>query len=143
MNIVLDTSIIVEIDRRNEEVIRLMKKLIEHDHKLVISTITVSEILTGSYLQRDFKKSVSEAKKILGQFLWIDFDSNIAEKTGQCLAYLITDDRKIEYQDVAIAATAIMNDCDYLLTLNKKDFLVFPDLKNKVYDPKELAKIIK
>lgn len=143
MRIVLDTSVIVEIDRKNEDIIRIIKKLIENDHSILVSTITISEILTGSYLRKDFKRAVSEAKRILGQFLWIDLDAEIAEKTAQYLAYLITEGKIIEYQDIAIAATFKITDSDYLLTLNKSHFQAIPELKNKIFEPREFAKIIK
>ncbi|MFH0837024.1 MAG: type II toxin-antitoxin system VapC family toxin [Candidatus Aenigmatarchaeota archaeon] len=142
MNIILDTSVIVEIDRRNKEVIDVLKKLIDDDHRILVSTVSVSEILTGSYLRKDFKSSVLEAKRILGQFLWIDLDAKIAEKTAQYLAYLIADGDIIEYQDVVIAATFKITNSDYLLTLNKNHFERIPDLKNKVYTTKEFSKII-
>ncbi|MBI5332342.1 MAG: type II toxin-antitoxin system VapC family toxin [Candidatus Aenigmarchaeota archaeon] len=141
MNVVLDTSIIVEIDRKNKEVIDILKKLIDNNHRILVSTISVSEILTGSYLRKDYKSSVLEAKRILGQFLWIDLDAKIAEKTAQYLAYLITEGNIIEYQDAAIAATFKTTDSDYLLTLNKNHFERIPDLKNKVFIPKEFVKL--
>lgn len=143
MNILLDTSVIVEIDRRNDDVIKLIKKLIEKDHKIFISTVTVSEILAGSYLKKDFEKAVLEAKRILGQFLWVDLDGKIAEKTGQYISYLLSEDRSIGYPDTAIAASCFIADCNYLLTLNKKDFIVFPELKTRVYEPKEFIKILR
>ena len=142
MNVILDTSVIVEIDRKNKEVINILKKLIDDDHRILVSTISVSEILTGSYLRKDYKSSVLEAKRILGQFLWIDLDARIAEKTAQYLAYLIAEGDVIEYQDAAIAATFKITDSDYLLTLNKNHFERIPDLKNKIYTPKEFSKVI-
>ena len=143
MKIALDTSIIVEIDRKNVEVIKILKRMIDKDYDVVISTVTVSEILTGSYLRKDFKKAVLEAKKILGQFLWVDLDVEIAEKTAQYLAYLITEGKIIEYQDVVIAATFKVTDSSYLLTLNKHHFELIPGIKGKVYEPKEFLKSIK
>jgi len=141
MNVILDTSVIVEIDRKNKEVIDILKKLIDNNHRILISVISVSEILAGSYLRKDYKNSVLEAKRILGQFLWIDLDAKIAEKTAQYIAYLITEGSVIEYQDVAIAATFKTTDSDYLLTLNKNHFERIPDLKDKIYTPKEFMKI--
>ena len=143
MRIVLDTSVIVEIDRKNETVIKIIKELIEQDSSIIVSPITISEILTGSYLTKDSKKSVLEAKKILGQFLWIEFDAETAEKTAQYLAYLIASGKIIEYQDVAIAATFKVTGADYLLTLNKRHFELLPDLKGKAYEPAEFVKILK
>ena len=138
MKVVLDTSVIVEIDRRNNDVIKVIKKLIDSEHEIIISTVVVSEILTGSYLRKDFKKSVIEAKRILSQFLWVDLDAEIAEKAAQYLAYLITEGNRIEYPDAVIAATFKIIDAGCLLTLNKNHFDLIPDLKGKVYEPKEL-----
>ena len=143
MNIVLDTSVIVEIDRNNKGIIELLKKLIEKNHSILISTVTVSETLAGSYLKKDFKKAVLEAKQIMAQFLWIDLTSEIAEKTAQYIAYLIAEGKMIEYPDIAIAATFKVEDADFLLTLNKNHFEYIPDLKGKVYSPGEFLKKIK
>jgi len=137
MRILVDTSVIVEIDRQNKETVELLKSLVEKNIELVISAITVSEILTGSYLRRDVRESLITAKEILNQFLWIDFDGEVAEKTGQLLAYLIAEKKSIEYQDAGIAATFFVSHSDYLLTLNKKHFLVFPHLEGKVFSPSE------
>ncbi|MBS3105934.1 type II toxin-antitoxin system VapC family toxin [Candidatus Woesearchaeota archaeon] len=141
MKIILDTSVIVEIDRKNEVVIRLIKSLIDEDCHILVSTVTVSEILTGSYLTRDFKKSLSEAKRILGQFIWVELNAEIAEKTAQYMAYLISNGKHIEYPDVVIAATFKIMQADYLLTLNKAHFQLIPELKDKVYEPKEFASV--
>ena len=143
MKVVLDTSVIVEIDRRNDDVIKVIKKLIDNEHDIIISTVVISEILAGSYLRKDFKKSVIEAKRILSQFIWIGLDGEIAEKTAQYLAYLITEGKPIEYPDVVIAATFKTADANYLLTLNKAHFELIPDLKGKIYGPREFGKIVR
>ena len=137
MRILVDTSVIVEIDRQNKKTVEFLQSLVEKNFDLVISTITVSEILAGSYLQKDVKKSVIIAKEILNQFSWIEFDGEVAEKTGQLLAYLITEKKSIEYQDIAIAATFFTSRSDYLITYNKKDFCIFPMLRGKVFLPEE------
>ena len=133
MKIILDTSAIVEIDRKNEEVIKLIKSLIDEDCNILISIVTVSEILTGSYLTRDFKKSLSEAKRILGQFIWIELNAEIAEKTAQYMAYLISNGKPVEYPDVVIAATFKIMQADYLLILNKEHFQLIQEIKDKDY----------
>ena len=64
MKILVDTSIIVEIDRGNKEVTNLLKKILEN-HELIISTITVGEILTGSHLNKNQNEEnfASQSKK--------------------------------------------------------------------------------
>lgn len=142
MKILCDTSVIVEIDRHNEKTVHLLQKLIEKGHELLISAVTVSEILTGSYLTKDVKTSVTTAKEILNQFSWNDFDGETAEITAKLFSYLILQKRQdeIEYPDVLIAAAFIAKHCDSLLTLNKKDFVIFPNIEKFVYTPEELIK---
>ena len=140
MKLAFDTSILVEIDRGNEKVVSLLKKLTEKGEELVISTITVSEILAGSYLQNKTDEAVMNAKEVLGQFDWKEMDGEVAETTAKLFAYLRLEKRgDIEFQDIVIAATCISENCDALITLNKKDFLVFPNLKSKVYAPDEFS----
>lgn len=144
MKILCDTSIIVEIDRHNEKTVHLLQKLIEKGHELLVSTITVSEILTGSYLTKDVKTSVSTAKEILNQFSWNDFDGETAEVSSKLFSYLVLQKKQndIEYPDVLIAAAFISKHCDSLLTLNKKDFVIFPNIEKFVYTPEELMKTL-
>lgn len=78
-----------------------------------------------------------EAKEVLRLFLWVDLDGGVAERVGQLLAYLITKGKPIEYQDIVIAASFIKSHSDYLITLNKQHFIVFPKIAAQVYEPKE------
>ena len=143
MKVVFDTSVIVEIDRKNEDAIKIIKKLIDNGDEILISTITVSEILVGPHFMKNFKEASIQAKRILSQFLWIDFNGIIAEKTAQYIAFLISENRVAEYQDAVIAATCKVKGAEYLITLNKKHFDIFPDLKNNVYTIEEFKKILK
>ncbi len=141
MKVLIDTSLIVDIDRQKKETVELFKKLaVDGTTEMVISAVTVSEILTGAYLKKDVKTSVLTAKEILNQFIWISLDGEVAEKTGQLLAYLLAEKKEIGYQDTAIAASFLVSRSDYLLTLNKKDFVVFPALKDKVFSPEEFIR---
>lgn len=143
MKILCDTSILVEIDRHNESVVRLLKSYLEKDHELVISTITVAEILTGAFLNRKSKDAVLTAKEILNQFTWIAIDSETAETAAELSAALFIDKKQdhVEYQDVLIAASALRANADILLTLNKKDFVLFSSLKDKIHTPEEVRHV--
>lgn len=142
MKILFDTSAIVEVERKNKLIIELIKSLINKNADLYISVITLSEILTGCYLREDYERASLEAKRVLSQFIWIDMDSNIAEKTAKFMAYLIKNGKIIEYQDVAIAAAFNIIKGDCILTLNKKHFEFITELKDKVFTPKELTEKI-
>ncbi len=142
MKILFDTSVIVEIDRHNSKIISLLKKIVEKEHVLVISTITVAEILTGSMLRKDAKQASLVAKEVLNQFIWQDIDSYVAEITAKMFSQLIIEkkDDQIEYQDVLIAASSVRSHCDVIITFNKKDFCLIESVQKHVYTPDEFEK---
>ncbi len=136
--IFVDTSIIVDVDRGKQEVIDLCKRLTS-TNSAFISTVSVSEILTGSYLRKDYKTAIKKAEKVLSQFRWVPLNGEVAKLVAQLNAYLISKGQPIEYQDVAIAACFLLECCDVLLTENKEHFERLPNLKNKVMTPKEFC----
>ena len=132
----IDTSIIVDVDRGKEDVIELCKRLTS-TNSAFISTVSVSEILTGSYLRKDYKAAVKKAERVLSQFRWVSLGGEVAKLIAELNAYLISKGQPIEYQDVAIAASFLLECCDVLLTENKEHFERLPNLKGKVKSPKE------
>nr|MDO8119022.1 type II toxin-antitoxin system VapC family toxin [Candidatus Sigynarchaeota archaeon] len=141
MKILLDTSIVVRIDRKDRDVIDLLK-LLEKTHELYLSTMTIMEILTGSNLCRDADKATKKANKIMAQMVWVSVDASIAEKAGEINAFLITKGQKIELPDVLIAATCIAENMDAILTLNQDHFRRIPALENVVCSPSEMKKML-
>jgi predicted nucleic acid-binding protein len=134
----VDTSIIVDVDRGKQDVIDLCKQLTSSNNAF-ISTVSVSEILTGSYLRKNYKAAVKKAEKVLGQFRWVTLNGDTAKLIAELNAYLISKGQPIEYQDVAIAASYLLERCDVLLTENKNHFERLPNLKGKVLTPKEFC----
>lgn len=134
--IFVDTSIIVDVDRGKQDVIELCKQFTS-TNSAYISTVTVSEILTGSYLRKDYKVAVKKAQRVLSQFRWVPLNGEAAQLVAELNAYLISKGQPIEYQDIAIAASFLLECCDVLLTENKDHFERLPNLKGKVMTPKE------
>lgn len=137
-SVLVDTSVIVDVDRGKEDVIELCKRLTS-TNSAFMSTVTVSEILTGSYLRKDYKTAVTKAERVLNQFQWVTLNGETAKLIAQLNAYLISQGQPIEYQDVAIAASFLLQCCDVLLTENKDHFDRLPNLKGKVMTPKEFC----
>ena len=135
-SVLVDTSIIVDVDRGKQDVIDLCRQLTATDSAF-ISTVSVSEILTGSFLRKDYKVAVRKAEKVLRQFRWVSLNGDAAKLIAELNAYLISKGQPIEYQDVAIAASFLVECCDILLTENKEHFERLPNLKGKVMTPKE------
>jgi len=140
ISVLVDTSIIVDVDRGRQNTIDLCKRL-TRANRAFISTVSVSEIFTGAYLRRDYKRAVDKAEKVLGQFKWVLLDGEIAKLVGQLNAYLVSNGLPIEYQVVVIAASCLVEGCDYLMTQNEDHFARIPKLKEKVVTPLEFIKI--
>jgi len=134
----LDTSIIIDIERGKREVIKLLDDLtFADDNHIFISSVVLSEVFTGTYLREDYKKAVKKAKELFSLFEIVPLDAEIAEVIGEINAYLIANGRPIEYQDVAIAATFLSKNGEYLLTENVEHFSRMQGLKKKVLRPSE------
>jgi predicted nucleic acid-binding protein len=140
VNILFDTTFLVEIERKNKNAIELAKNLVDRDYHFWISTITVSEIMTGAYLRKDYEKAKERALTALNQFNWLEMNGSIALKSGEILAFLISHGRRVDYQDAVIAASAIELSVQFLVTENKKHFVDIPLLKDRVFTISELAK---
>ncbi|MGB7002654.1 MAG: type II toxin-antitoxin system VapC family toxin [Halobacteriota archaeon] len=140
MKISLDTSIIVEIERRNEKIIEFIENLLER-HEIFISVVVPSEVFTGTYLRIDYEKATQKAKRLFLKFEIVPLNMEIAEIIGKINAFLIANGSIIEYQDVAIAATFIYKMGDYLLTKNNKHFVRIPELIDKVLTPDEVDRM--
>jgi predicted nucleic acid-binding protein len=137
MRVFFDSSVLVDVERKREDALVLLETLTDNDASLSISTVTVSEILTGAYLRRDASKAVLRAKALLGQFVWQELDGGVADATAKLLAYSYAEGKPVGYPDTVIAASAIAQSADWLVTDNKEHFTVFPPLKGRVHTVKE------
>src|SRR3989338_10390650 len=140
MKILFDTSALIELERQNQEAIALVKGLITSSEEIVISTVTISEVLLGVYFQKAYEK-IEEAKKLLSQFKWIPLDENIADVAAQYEALLLNIGNEVEFKDVAIAATFAATKSDFLITQNKRHFQILPDIGNRAKTIAEFSKI--
>lgn len=139
MKILLDTSIVVKIDRKDPSTVSIIRQLSKM-HQLLISNITISEILTGAYLNKNPVEAVKKAKKLLRRMDWIVLDPPIAEKVGEINAYLIKTGKTIELADIIIGASCIVYELDVLLTFNQDHFKRIPNLEAKTFTPQEFWK---
>lgn len=140
MKLFFDTSVLVDIDRQRESTIVALEEATKADTELWISTITVSEILVGALLRKDHAKATLRAREVLGRFVWQDLDADAAERTASLIAHLYAAGKPIEYQDCAIAGSALAAHADILVTENKEHFERFPPLVDKITTASALPK---
>lgn len=142
MRVFFDTSILVDLDRQRDETLQMLERASRAGHEFLISTVSVSEIFSGAYLQRDAEAAAARARRALGQFQWQDLDGEAALRTGQISAYLISHGRRLEYADTAIAGCFLSARGDVLVTDNKAHFESIPALTGRVLTTKEAAKAL-
>jgi len=120
---IIDTSILVEIDRGiTEEKIKKIKDNINPK----TSTITVSELYTGAYKRE--KTDESSLENLISAFKQIPLNQEIAKKAGELISRKQEKDLGIGINDIYIAATAIQKN-EKLLTKDVQDFNEINDLE--------------
>lgn len=139
MRIFLDTSILIELEKKNEEALKLIEAMTSNYEELMISSVTVSEILKGAYFLGG--ENVVAAKTFLSQFNIISLDAKIAEKTSQFTHWMLKNESKANFKTVAIAATFAETKADFLITQDKRHFEILPEIGSKAKTTSEFRKI--
>jgi tRNA(fMet)-specific endonuclease VapC len=121
--VLIDTSIVIDYLRSAD---KPGTKFISHfkASELHISVITVFELLNGA--TNDAK--ITDIRKILNSLSILDFDFRCAEKASEIYRKLRIQNKMIEFRDILIGATAIVNNLP-VSTFNKKHFDRLDDLK--------------
>ena len=140
MNILFDTTFLVQLDRKNIDAIEVGKELFRKDFHLFISIISVTELMTGAKLSLDKDHATKNVFSILNLFNWVDIDQRIALKASDLSAQLIINKKHIDFQDVLIAATAVEIGVEYVVTENKRHFMQIEQLREKIYSIEDLKK---
>lgn len=113
--IVLDTSIIIDFQRRKDKENTLLFKLAKQEHQLYASIVTYAESYAGKSVW-ERKKVEKELEILFSGIKTLSLDNEIAKKSGEIKAKY-----DIDIVDAIIAATAIHHNLQ-LATLNTKDF---------------------
>jgi len=113
---VIDTSIFIEFLRAKDKTKSVLYS-ISKVPPLAISTITLYELLMGA---TDSNK-LNDIKLLTDDLLILDFDSRVANKSSEIYHQLRIDNKMIEFRDIFIAATCIVNQMP-IKTLNVKHF---------------------
>jgi tRNA(fMet)-specific endonuclease VapC len=118
--VLLDTNIIIEWFKANEQILEEIKKI--GIKNICISKITVLEMYIGVLN----KKELRTIKKFLLNFSQVDFDKEIIDRSIELIIkYRLS--HNLFINDALIAATSIEYGIP-LYTLNKKDFKYISDL---------------
>jgi predicted nucleic acid-binding protein len=121
--ILLDTSILIELFRKKIKSRSKYFQLLETYTDFAISTITYFEIGVGSK-----ESDMYFWNQFLANLEIIPFDQKASIHAIEIFQYLKASNRRIDFADLQIAATA--TSCNLpLSTLNKKHFEIIPNLE--------------
>ncbi len=96
MKVVFDTSVLVDIERKNEDSLLLIEKLMDQNAELCISSVSIAELYVGAYMQGS-KEIRIDMRKFLSAFVWIEMDHAIAEETGKLIANRLEAGKPVDY----------------------------------------------
>ena len=117
--ICLDTDICIEIIKEEEN---MGIKLSEYvSDKVYVSSVSVFELFLRSF-------NLHEIENFMIDVEILDFDGVIAKKASEIYKDLRKEGKIVDFRDIFIAASCIINNCG-LLTLNKKHFERIKGLK--------------
>lgn len=122
MNFLIDTSILIEMLRKNEDVLEFLDNHLKD--RFLTSSICETEIWEGVYREKpiNFDKRKKNVEALLDSLTdIIIFDSNQAQIAGKIRSSLALKGENIGDLDILIAASAIASEA-ILLTKNTKHF---------------------
>jgi predicted nucleic acid-binding protein len=121
MNLLLDTSVLIDVLRARNHRRELLASLLRAGHSLSTTVLNVAEIYSG---MRPAEESATEA--FLSGITCYDLTPPSARLTGKLKFHWSQKGRTLTLADALIAALAIHHQC-HLLTDNRKHFPM-PDL---------------
>ncbi len=117
--ICLDTSICIELVKRNSAVVRFIEEFSEET--AFLPSVTAFELLLRSH-------NLGDVEELIQKTRILDFTMEAAEEASNIEKDLKRRGAMISREDIFIAATALVNNCA-LATLNVKDFSKIKGLK--------------
>ena len=130
---IIDSTLIIDLLRGDPEAIKKVTE-IEDDGRVSTTPINIYEVMFGIYKSKgDHEKRISEAKKLFSGIETYPFDDESAEEAGRILGKLVREGITVNALDVFIAAIALTNGCESIVTRNKSHFDKIPGLKVETY----------
>ncbi|MCE5312719.1 MAG: type II toxin-antitoxin system VapC family toxin [Nitrospiraceae bacterium] len=129
MGVIFDTSEIISIERKKEDLIRLIES--RPDEQFGISVITVGELLHGVERADTESRRIKRqafVEKVIEFFPVLPFDLPVARIYARLWASLAAKGIVVGSHDLIIAATALSLDYS-IITSNTRDFNKIEGLK--------------
>jgi len=130
----LDTNVVIDIDRGGSEVLIKARKL-DRTGIHAISVVTQYEFYWGIFRRyqkgsKKYTEAMDKAEMMFSRFYLLPVTPEIAIKAAELGTYLISIGKEVDIMDTYIASTAIMHRLT-LLTANIAHFKEIDELKIK------------
>ena len=113
---VVDTSIFIEFLRASDKTKTALFQIPDSE-PIYISSVTVYELLIGAYTP----DKVNDIKMLTEDLPVLPFNEDVASKSAEIYHQLRQKNKMIEFRDIFIAATCMVNNLP-VKTLNKKHY---------------------
>ena len=113
---VVDTSIFIEFLRAKDKTKTALFQLPD-DEQIYVSSVTIYELMIGAYTPQ----KITDIKILTEDIPVLPFNEEVANQSAEIYHQLRLKNKMIEFRDIFIAATCIVNDLP-VRTLNKKHF---------------------
>jgi len=130
----LDTTVVIDIDRGGSEVLNKAKKL-DRTGTHAISVVTQYEFYWGIFRRyqkgsKKYEEAMDKAEMMFSRFYLLPVTPEIAINAAEIGTYLISKGKEVDIMDTYIASTAILNRLT-LVTANIAHFEEIEKLKIK------------
>ena len=130
----LDTTIVIDIDRGGSEVLSKVSKL-DRMGTHAISVVTQYEFYWGIFRRyqkgsKKYEEAMAKAEMMFSRFYLLPVTPEIAIKAAEIGTYLISQGKEVDIMDTYIASTAILHRLT-LVTANIAHFEEIDKLKVK------------
>lgn len=102
-NVLLDTSIVIELFKGNKEVLAYLEK----QQTVFIATAVLGELYLGAYRSANEKKHLQQVKAFLIHCTVLNAEKSTADEYARVKAELLKKGKPIPENDIWIAATAL------------------------------------
>jgi len=113
---VVDTSIFIEFLRAKDKTKTALFQ-IPDDEQIYVSSVTIYELMIGAYTPL----KIADIRILTEDIAVLPFNEEVANKAAEIYHQLRLKNKMIEFRNIFIAATCIVNDLP-VRTLNKKHF---------------------
>ena len=130
---ILDSTLLIDLLRGDPGAVKKVAE-IEDNGEVATTPINIYEVVFGIYKSTgNHEKRISEVRKLLTRMETYPFDDKSAEEAGRMLGELVRDGVTVNALDVFIAAIAMTNGCESVVTRNKSHFNMIPGLNVETY----------